>query len=534
MAGPAPYPGTGGATPTPTPTPGAGTGGPAPYPTPAPTVSPTPTPTPTPIPGALPDLVVSDKWETFANGEVIVHFIVKNIGNAEAGTSTACKEVNGVVVDTDDDVPKLGPDKSYTGAFTAEDCTPGKTITVTVCADNYGVVAESNETNNCKTNTFTCPEDGVPQPGGRDLVIQITKVMKQKVTTTQCKYKVKWTATNIGNSVAAENAVALLIGGVEKVVLLPEAGGCDALGPLASDTGVFDWRNCPVACGAIDDVEVRVDYYNTVGESNENNNNDSKDVKCQLGVGVIEVNKTVRDNQGDLVYEIDANSSDEVEFNCTVHNNGSCCNLTNITVTDVLSSSLEYINATGPGTLEATVGGVTTLKWEVTDPLEPCKWLNYTIFARVKKTGCGVDTNTQTATAKTCTGDTVSDSNTSKVNVATRAGIHVNKTQGVGFNFTLTVTNNGSCCDLTDVNVWDTMVNLTYNKTIEGGNPVSVLPCGLNATVVNWYIGSLPTGESRRFIVNTTWMIDPWTNDLQASGKAACTGAWISHNETKP
>jgi uncharacterized repeat protein (TIGR01451 family) len=468
--------------------------------------------------------VVEDKWETFANGDVIVHFIVKNIGNVEAGESTACKEVSGVVVDTDS-VPKLGPDKSYTGAFAAEDCTPGKTITVKVCADNYGVVAESNETNNCKENTFTCPAG--PQPGGRDLVIQITKVLKQKVTTTQCEYKVKWTATNIGNAIAGGNQVALFIGGVKM-----DERPCDMLGPLATDSGDFGWRDCPTACGATVNVEVRVDYYNIVDEPgvNENNNNDTTTVDCR--VGVIEVNKTVRDNQGDLVYEIDANSSEVVEFNCTVHNNGSCCNLTNITVTDVLSSSLEYINATPAIDGYSTAGGVTTLTWNVAGPLEPCEWLNYTIYARV--IGCGVDTNTQTATAKTCTGDTVSDSNTSKVNVATRAGLNVIKTKAaIGYNFTLVVTNNGSCCDLTDIDVTDIMTNLTYKYMIVGADPQVTGPNANNETTLKWTIGSLASGKSKTFMVNTTEHapnLGAYNNSVTAYGYATCISNYLPSN----
>jgi subtilase family serine protease len=110
---------------------------------------------------AKPDLVVIEKWEEpeytcCGLWNVIVHFVVQNIGGADAGPSIACKKVNGVLMDTDD-VPALAAGESYASAFDPEPCPPGETINFTVCADNYDAVDESNETNNCKTNNYTCP-----------------------------------------------------------------------------------------------------------------------------------------------------------------------------------------------------------------------------------------------------------------------------------------------------------------------------------------------------------------------------------------
>jgi subtilase family serine protease len=50
--------------------------------------------------------------------------------------------------------------------FEPENCPPGVNITVRVCADDTKVVVESNETNNCKTNNFSCPTELKP-----DLVV---------------------------------------------------------------------------------------------------------------------------------------------------------------------------------------------------------------------------------------------------------------------------------------------------------------------------------------------------------------------------
>jgi subtilase family serine protease len=97
-----------------------------------------------------PDLIVIQKWEE---------------PTADAGVSTACLEINSVMIDTAS-VPVLQPGISYGGAFAAQNCPPLTTITVTVCADNGDVVEESNENNNCLVNQYTCPLE--PKP---DLVV---------------------------------------------------------------------------------------------------------------------------------------------------------------------------------------------------------------------------------------------------------------------------------------------------------------------------------------------------------------------------
>jgi uncharacterized repeat protein (TIGR01451 family) len=324
-------------------------------------------------------------------GNVIIDFIIHNNGTAAAGSSHATKYLynsTGALVQVDHaPVDALGVSGRFFGAFDPEPCPPGETFTVTVEADNYHVVAESNEMNNNRTRGFTCPAGG-PQPGGPDLVI--TKWEEKEVLApNQCRFKVHYTVKNIGNAVAIfwGDSVALF---VEDVFVAED--GCVDLGPGASYTDEFNWVDCPIG-GGIRNVTVCADYYNFVAESNEDNNNDTNDVDCRKGD--IEVTKTVRDNiwPFGLVDEINAVYDEIVEFNCTVHNTGCCCNLTDITVTDVLSDSLVYINATPAPDKWEIANGVTTLTWEykdVTDILEPCEWLNYTINATV--IGCGVDT----------------------------------------------------------------------------------------------------------------------------------------------
>jgi hypothetical protein len=459
-----------------------------------------PTPPPPPPPGALPDLVVSAKWETIEyNGQIVVHFTVKNIGNADAGESTACKYINGIQVGSVI-VPALGDGTNFTAEFDPEDCPPGTTFDVTVCADNYDDVAESDETNNCMTNVFTCPPG--PPPGGPDLVISKT-VERRVAGPNLCQYRVEWTATNIGNELAGWNTVALFINGIKE-----DEERCSDLGQLASDSGDFwRWLNCPPACGTPVNVEVRVDYFNEVAESNEDNNNDTNIVDCQIGD--IEVTKEVWDG-ADWVEEIDAEQGDDVLFRCIVHNSGCCCDLDDITVTDVLSDSLEYINAfPAPDEVTTVVDGATTLKWVEADPLEPCEVLVYFINARV--IGCGVDTNTQSAVATDCTGEGVSDDDTATVNAPPEATLEVTKqvrlagnviwraaidvpvgTLPVDVEFRCTVHNDGTCCDLNQIEVWDVLrdQNLVVTRAVgPAGNPrppiVDIRP---DRTIVYWYI----------------------------------------------
>jgi uncharacterized repeat protein (TIGR01451 family) len=470
---------------------------------------------------------VVDKTEkAMAGDQLTVSYYVKNIGTAGAGASDTSMYVNGVLHDVDDPlpafgVPPLGVGASFKGMFAPVTCQQGTTLNIKVCADEYLVVVESDETNNCNDSSYTCPAP-VDLP---DLKLEKT-VKKQLIPggdpTKGCRYTVEWNVTNIGGVAAGGSTVALVIDGV-----LEDTEACLGLNPGISANGDFGgWYNCK--CGETNTVEVYADYGGGVTESDETNNYVTNDVKCQFGA--IEVNKTVHDPADDKVEEIDAEHGDVVKFNCTVHNTGCCCALTGITVKDVLSDSLKYINATPvPDRVDVT-GGVTILEWYVAGPLEPCSWLNYTINATV--IGSGVDTNTQSVIAMDCTGGIVTDSDTATVNVGTRAGIHVTKTNVTGYNFTLVVTNNGSSCDLTDVHVWDTMTNLTYVQMVQGDTPVPIIITG-NVTTLHWAIPSLATGASETFIVNTTKIaagLAAYNNTLSAYGLAACTNANVNSN----
>ena len=479
LAQPAPYPGAG-PTPTPGPTPAPGAGGPAPYPT----AGPSPTP-----PGALPDLVVENVWNVSVNGQVIIHFIIHNNGTAAAGTSTACKVVNGVVVDTDS-VPRLGISGRYNGEFAPEPCPPGATFTVTVEADNYHVVAESNERNNNRTETFICPAG--PLPGGPDLVVAKT------VNVVGDTFVVDYTVTNIGNERAGTSTTCKYVDGV-----LEEEEGCPRLGPGASYVGEFDPEPCP--CGQTLNVTVCADNYNVVVESDETNNCEINIVTCPLPEPEIEVIKTVWDGTA-WVDEITAGIGAVVTFNSTIHNGGTCCNLTNVVVWDVLSPSLRYVGVLGatpaPDLIVNYPDGSTELRWFLTGlVLEPCDSETFLIQAVV--VDGGVDTNTQHASAMVeCTGEFIEGEDSAIVNGVGIPRIDADMTvrdpdtgnwvngirvsRGDTVTFRSRIHNDGTCCDLTDIQVADRLPwGFTYLGATLQPWDLAVWPWG---TGLGWFI----------------------------------------------
>jgi len=103
-----------------------------------------------------PDLVISNKSETFEDGTFTVTYTVPNVGDGDASASNTTIFIDGVPK-TEDPVPALAAGKSYANTVGPFDCPCGTTLNVTVCADNENVVAESDETNNCEVNFVECP-----------------------------------------------------------------------------------------------------------------------------------------------------------------------------------------------------------------------------------------------------------------------------------------------------------------------------------------------------------------------------------------
>jgi beta propeller repeat protein len=102
---------------------------------------------------------------------------------------------------------------------------------------------------------------------------------------------------------------------------------------------------------------------------------------------------------GGWVDQIEAGLSERVKFRCEIHNDGTCCDLYNMTVTDILADHLEYAN-------NATVNGVprepdviaeNELTWFIEGSHQPSQTITIEFEAQV--IGCGPGENVQRATA---------------------------------------------------------------------------------------------------------------------------------------
>jgi parallel beta-helix repeat protein len=109
-----------------------------------------------PLVERAPDLVISDTW--VYTGNCTICYNVTNIGNEVA---PACHNttlyVDGVEVAQDHVPVDLEHGESYVGCF--DDYTWTYTLpsdNITVCADNNDTLNESDETNNCLANIWTC------------------------------------------------------------------------------------------------------------------------------------------------------------------------------------------------------------------------------------------------------------------------------------------------------------------------------------------------------------------------------------------
>jgi uncharacterized repeat protein (TIGR01451 family) len=286
------------------------------------------------------------------------------------------------------------------------------------------------------------------------------------------------------------------------------------------------WFTCP--CDKPFDFTVCADYYNVVDESNESNNCETNHEYC--GIEGMTVEKKVRHAGTSTWYDtIDAEHCDMVEFEGTVNNTGCCCNLTNIKVTDVLSPSLEYEDGSATPTPDSVfynaTDGTTTLTW-TTPLLKYCEETTYGITAHV--IGCGehgLDRNTITANATTCTGKEIDGSDYAEVYAPPKAKVNVTKkvkdpvtgqwvdsiivANGTDVQFNCTVHNEGTCHDLMYITVWDTLsASLEYKSAVGPNGQQPIVQGGQpgNPTVLEWYIPNiiLKPCETLEFYINVT------------------------------
>jgi hypothetical protein len=105
-----------------------------------------------------PDLFIEEKWEEWVGPKSYnVTYVILNNGTATApaGHNTTLI-VDGNVVEHKPVPVALAPGETYNDTFDAvTPCTDGSD-TIKVCADNFKVVDELNETNNCLENKCLC------------------------------------------------------------------------------------------------------------------------------------------------------------------------------------------------------------------------------------------------------------------------------------------------------------------------------------------------------------------------------------------
>ena len=108
----------------------------------------------------------------------------------------------------------------------------------------------------------------------------------------------------------------------------------------------------------------------------------------------IDVKKKVWDETlQEWVDSTDIDVCNNAEFLITIHNDGTCCDLTNIIVEDFMDSSLEFLDAVPPPDIVDPVPGGTYLEWNFPGPLSPCNTIDITVTAHVVGPACHLDSN---------------------------------------------------------------------------------------------------------------------------------------------
>jgi hypothetical protein len=100
----------------------------------------------------------------------------------------------------------------------------------------------------------------------------------------------------------------------------------------------------------------------------------------------------------------------DADFKITIHNNGECCDLTNIIVKDKMHDSLEYKYADPEPDNYYYEPPYHHMEWTFPGPLQPCNTIEIDITAHVEGPDCTTDYNYVLVTAESgCTPPIVSD-----------------------------------------------------------------------------------------------------------------------------
>jgi hypothetical protein len=150
--------------------------------------------------GVLPDLVITDKSENWQDGKFTVSYKVYNAGEGDAAASEAMLFIDDNDVEHQDTPTLALGESTEEMTFTTEiDYPCGGIVTIKVCADNWNVVDESDETNNCEINIVE-PAAGVccPDPD--------VSISDQGVTDDPASDPDTYDPTNMPPDVTYENA----------------------------------------------------------------------------------------------------------------------------------------------------------------------------------------------------------------------------------------------------------------------------------------------------------------------------------------
>jgi hypothetical protein len=203
-----------------------------------------------------PDLVITSLW----SDDSTIYYKIKNTGDKTAGASNTSLTVDGVLMALDS-VSSLGSGATATGSFNYTwNCT-NTNDTIEVCADYTDDVDEYSDSNNCRAETWTCPD------------LMITDVWF--VNNTIIYYKI----TNNGDKTAGTSSTSLTVDGVFKAL--------DSVASLehgAERTESFNYTwNCT---NPSDMIEVCADYTDGVAEGNETNNCRTETLACPPDIWV--------------------------------------------------------------------------------------------------------------------------------------------------------------------------------------------------------------------------------------------------------
>lgn len=130
-----------------------------------------------------PDITIIDKSEEWIDPDdksqgYKVFYTVKNQGNGAAGENTISLSIDGSPSGTQV-CPALNSGNIYSGIFEGPFTILGDSDIILVCADSAGVVDESDETNNCKENVWSCADvtfdigNRAGEPGSTDQKVEV-------------------------------------------------------------------------------------------------------------------------------------------------------------------------------------------------------------------------------------------------------------------------------------------------------------------------------------------------------------------------